>query len=33
VLDKDGALDALVSRTIDAASQRGAELAAEARGS
>jgi pyrroline-5-carboxylate reductase len=33
VLDNDGALDGLVSRTIDAASQRGAELAAEARGS
>jgi pyrroline-5-carboxylate reductase len=31
VLDEDGALDALISRTIDAASKRGAELAAEAR--
>jgi len=32
VLDTDGALDALVKRTIDAAADRGAELAAAARG-
>lgn len=32
VLDRDGALDHLVERTIDAACRRGAELAAEARG-
>jgi pyrroline-5-carboxylate reductase len=31
VLDGDGALDALVGATIDAAARRGAELAAEAR--
>lgn len=32
VLDRDGALQQLVERTIDAARRRGAELAAEARG-
>jgi pyrroline-5-carboxylate reductase len=31
VLDEGAALDTLVARTIDAASTRGAELAAEAR--
>jgi pyrroline-5-carboxylate reductase len=32
ILDRDGALEALVNATIDAARRRGAELAAEARG-
>ena len=32
VLDRDGALNQLVDKTIDAARRRGAELAAEARG-
>jgi pyrroline-5-carboxylate reductase len=32
VLDHDGVLDALIGVTIEAAAQRGAELAAEARG-
>jgi pyrroline-5-carboxylate reductase len=32
VLDRDGALDELVARTIDAAVARGAELADEAKG-
>jgi pyrroline-5-carboxylate reductase len=32
VLDRDGALAGLVSRAVDAARRRGAELAAEARG-
>jgi pyrroline-5-carboxylate reductase len=32
VLDRDGALNHLVQKTIDAARRRGAELAAEARG-
>jgi pyrroline-5-carboxylate reductase len=32
VLDRDGALNHLVEKTIDAARRRGAELAAEARG-
>ena len=31
VLDREGALDALVAATIEAAAQRGAELAEEAR--
>lgn len=32
VLDRDGAIQSLVERTIDAARRRGAELAAQARG-
>jgi len=32
VLDRDGALDALVAETIEAAARRGAELASEAKG-